>query len=191
MKYTQEQLDFVYKNRKLPRDELTRLFNNEFDDKRKHSQIKSLCARKKWHNGLDGRFKNGHTTWNKGLKCPITPGQRKTMFKKGRKNDDEKPLGSERIDRDGYTYVKTQAPNVWNLKHRIVWEHHHGEIPKGHIIRFTDNDKSNFDINNLEMVTQDENLRLNRIGYKNYPDELKPCIRTVIKIDSKIHQLNK
>lgn len=42
--------------------------------------------------------------------------------------------------------------------HRVVWEHHHGPIPKGHHVHHIDGDRSNNDIFNLECVPGGEHL---------------------------------
>lgn len=52
-----------------------------------------------------------------------------TRFKKGHVPKNHKPVGYERITRDGYIEVKTAEPNVFELKHRLVWIEHNGEIP--------------------------------------------------------------
>ena len=43
-----------------------------------------------------------------------------TRFKKGHVPKNHKPVGYERITRDGYIEVKTAEPNVFELKHRLV-----------------------------------------------------------------------
>lgn len=42
--------------------------------------------------------------------------------------------------------------------HRLVFESVHGEIPKGYVIDHIDNKKTNNSINNLQMITQKENI---------------------------------
>lgn len=42
--------------------------------------------------------------------------------------------------------------------HRVVWEYHNGEIPKGYHIHHKDSDRSNNNINNLELVKAKEHL---------------------------------
>lgn len=87
---------------------------------------------------------------------------KKDGLKKGQAPVNHKPLGSVRIDVDGYTLVKITEPNKWQLKHRLIWETHNGPIPKGCNIIFGDGNKSNFDIDNLICVSKAQLARLNK-----------------------------
>lgn len=60
----------------------------------------------------------------------------------------------------GYWQCALTADNgkVWRTKvHRVIWTAVNGEIPKGYEINHIDEDKSNNSINNLELVTHQEN----------------------------------
>lgn len=57
---------------------------------------------------------------------------------------------------NGY-YGKTKGGRT--LLHRDVWEHHNGPIPKGYDIHHLDNDKTNCDIANLELLPKSEHTR--------------------------------
>lgn len=58
--------------------------------------------------------------------------------------------GDERVARNGYWYVKTE--DGWKLKHRWLVEQHLGrELTSEERVVFKDNDRTNFDINNLEI----------------------------------------
>ena len=69
---------------------------------------------------------------------------------------------------DGYIWVKVddqpKVPKVinWRQKHRLIWEKEYGSIPEGYMIIFLDGNHENFDIDNLEMITKQENLVMNR-----------------------------
>jgi hypothetical protein len=131
-----------------------------------------------------GCFKKGCTPWNKGIKK--STGESKTRFKKGNKIWNTRPLGDEHIDSEGYVRVKVAETGTkkerWKLKHRLIYEQHYGEIPNEMIVRFYDNDKQNFNIENLYTVTKGENAVLNRLKFTNEPLELKPTILAMVRM---------
>lgn len=107
-----------------------------------------------------GMFKKGHVPVNKGKTWDemMSPeGQnrsRQTWFKKGLTPHNKVPIGHERRTRGGYILVKVAEPNVFKQKHRILWEQHHGPIPKGFDICFIDGNPDNLTIENLRAETQ-------------------------------------
>ena len=113
-----------------------------------YHQIKGAITRNKLNTGRTGRFEEGHATWNKGTKGLTKANV--TSFKKGNKPHNYKPLGSERIVKDGYCEVKvSDTGRRWIPKHVLIYEKHHGKVPKGSAVIFLDGDKRNFDIDNL------------------------------------------
>lgn len=162
-KYTKAQAEFIRENVVgIGNVELTKMFNKHFNLDLKVSQIKGYKKNNNLSSGLNGRFSKGHVPANKGVKGVIYDGCKKTWFKKGNKPVNHKPIGSERINVEGYTEIKVAEPNKWKLKHRIIWEEHNGPIPKNHNVIFGDGDKSNLDINNLVLVSKKQLLTLNR-----------------------------
>lgn len=142
--------------------ELTDLINAKFGTQYLQSQIRAYKKNHKHPGGIDTKFKKGRVSHNAGRKGWCAPGCEKGWFKKGMDPLNIKPIGSERIDVYGYILVKIKDPNIWEFKHRLVWESAHGKIPDGGIVTFLDGDKQNVDINNLALVTNNENLELNR-----------------------------
>jgi hypothetical protein len=53
---------------------------------------------------------------------------------------------------------------VWKLKHHKIWEEAHGPIPEGHAIMFANGDKSDFNPDNLLMVSRKERGFMNHEG---------------------------
>lgn len=139
-----------------------------------------------------GMFKKGCAPPNKGKKWDefMSPqGQensRKTTFKKGNIPPNHRQVGSERITRDGYIEIKIQEPNVFKLKHRIIWEEHNGPIPKGYNIQFRDKNPLNCSIDNLYMISRSEQMNENTI--MRYPENLRTAIKRVSKIKKLINQ---
>lgn len=126
-----------------------------------------------------GRFENGHVPANKGRSWDdYMPAEsqercRSSQFKPGNVpwTADGKPVGYERVNRDGYVEVKVadglqgRANSNFRLKHRVIWERANGrELRPGEVVLFADGDRRNFDPGNLVAVTQAENIGLSRIG---------------------------
>ena len=140
--------------------ELVTLMNEKFDYEFSSQQIESALRRYNLKTGNTGQFKKYKEPWNKGFKGYM--GANKTSFKKGNIPPKYKSVGSERVTRDGYTEVKIKDPNKWELKHRHIYKKHYGEIPSGYNVIFADKNISNFDIDNLILVSKAEMLMLNR-----------------------------
>lgn len=106
-----------------------------------------------------GQFQKGRDTWNKGLKgYSVALGR--GHFTVGTKPPTWVPVGAERWtvpprDRphaQRYLKRKIAEPNVWQMVHRWTWEQHHGPIPMGHTVIFSDGDTANTAIENLRCV---------------------------------------
>lgn len=183
--YSDSELVFIKSNCELTRVSLTALFNEFFNRDISVDNIKSLCTRKGWKTGRTGRFEIGNIPHpNAGTKGP-----NKTSFKKGNRPHNWKPVGSERVNVDGYIEIKTAEPKTYELKHRVIWEEHHGVIDEKLVIRFIDNDPLNCVIENLEAVTHAEHLYLNKNEYGKLPRELKPTMKLVAKLETKRFEL--
>ncbi|UJS26233.1 HNH endonuclease signature motif containing protein [Thiothrix winogradskyi] len=184
--YTTRQLLFVSNNRHLPRAELTRQYNQTFGTNIPRTQLQSLCKRHGWQTGNDGRFQRGQETWNKGKKgLQLSNG--KGCFKTGNTPHTSRPVGSTRT-REGYQWTKVAEPNQWRTTHRLIWEQAHGKIPKSHTLKFLDGDKANITLSNLALVSRAELAQLNRNHYDTAPNDLKPTVMLISKLETKHHQ---
>lgn len=187
MRYTAEQLDFIKNNCNTPRKELTDLFNATFGTNQSKSAIHGVCKRNGWLMDKEyWHFNTGSVPFNKGLRGYMKPNR--TSFKRGNTPHNYRPVGSERITKDGYVQVKVRDPKTWKLKHVLNWESVHGAIPKNHCIVFIDGNRQNCNIENLQLITRNENARFNQNGYSYYPVELRPTLRAITKLDLAIRQ---
>lgn len=64
------------------------------------------------------------------------------------------------VGKDGYHRIMLsgEGKNTTCYLHRLVWEQFHGEIPSGMTVNHKDMDKGNNALDNLELMTQAENL---------------------------------
>ena len=121
-----------------------------------------------------GCFSKGHIPQNKGKKMPPEVYERckGTMFKKGNIPPNYRPVGSERLNFDGYWEVKIKDPNVWELKQRVIYrEHYKDEIRKDEVVIFLDGNRLNLDPENLRKIKRAELARYNQDHlYGNDPE---------------------
>jgi hypothetical protein len=68
-----------------------------------------------------------------------------------------------RVNVDGYL-VFSDGPNKGKRLHRIVYEEHYGPIPEGYTVHHKDEDRLNFDPDNLECMTGAEHNSLHHSG---------------------------
>lgn len=131
--------------------------------------------------GAKHRFNAGHTPANKGVKMSpeVYEKVKHTMFKPGQMPHNTRHDGFERISKDGYIEIRVR-PGKFMLKHRLIWESYHGKVQKGYVVVFKDKNPMNCTIENLELITMEENMRRNSIH--RLPIELKSTIRLVNKL---------
>ena len=144
------------------------------------NQIRAYIGNHNLNTGRTGYFEKGHVPDNKGMKMPaeVYEKAKNTMFKKGHAPNNYRPVGSERINKDGYIEIKIKDPKTWMLKHRFVWQQAHGEIPKDSVIIFKDGDKQNVALDNLILVKKSINAVLNQTGlYKNTGETKETAIK--------------
>lgn len=137
---------------------LSKRFNREVS----FYMLKGIMARHGIKTGRTGLFEVGHSLGKGRVMSDSTREKlRGTFFKKGRKAENEVPVGTE-VFRAGYMLVKVkEGPDLgqwdrWAFKHRLVWEEAHGPIPKGGNVIFLDGDHRNCDLSNLDLVTNAE-----------------------------------
>ena len=154
--------------------EIVAEYNERFDEPITESRVKGYMANHKINNGLTGRFKKGNVPFNKGKKGVCAKGCEKTWFEEGQLPHNTKPLGYERITKDGYIEVKIKmrpshpsCNDNFKAKHHIVWEEANGPIPKGYKLTFLDGNKQNCVLENLVLITNAEHLQMTRHGLRS------------------------
>lgn len=145
-------------------DEIQIAFIEKFGWEISIGQIKSYIGNHHLNTGKTGRFQKGQVAHNKGAKMSkeVYEKAKNTMFTKGHVPHNHKPVGSERVNVNGYIEIKVEEPRKWQLKHNVVWENHNGKIPKGSVVIFLDRNKMNVTIDNLKLIKRSELLIMNR-----------------------------
>lgn len=153
-------------------------------------QVRSFCRNNKVGNGMDTRFKKGTVPPNKGKKMSAEQYAKssRTMFKKGGIPQNYRPVGSERVNVDGYIEIKVADPSKWELKHRFVWEENNGKIPAGMNLIFKDNNPLNVKLDNLMLVTRAENMIINHAGANMYKGIEKEVAINAIRLKKLIKE---
>lgn len=171
-KYSDEHLQFIKDNIRNTEKDLVDMFNNNFEIKINIHILGNIKTKLGIKSGLvGGRFEKGHKTFNKGKKwidymnVDSQNNCRKTTFKKGNQPHNHRPVGSERITKDGYIQIKVKEPNKWQLKHRFIYEKANGKIPKGTKLIFLDGNRFNFELSNLQIITCEQSLIMNQNHY--------------------------
>lgn len=164
-------------------EELFNMLSGAFDKRQIGHKAKILGIRKsqgyKLTHGISdsGRRASGSIPWNKGLRG-FNPdgGNRETQFKVGSIPPNHTPVGTTRIDHEGYVYIKVEEGlHKYRLLHREIWKKHHGEYPpKSMAIIFKDGNKQNCSIENLELLTRKQLMERNSVH--NLPKEIADLI---------------
>ena len=99
--------------------------------------------------------------------------------------------GSEHIQ-DGYVVVKVSREGKkrerWIPKQRYVWEQYYGKIPPRHRVIFLDENRNNFDINNLACVPIEFQAPLSKM--KDTSPNLKKCKIISLKLNEVLKEIN-
>lgn len=202
--YSEDELFFLHGHRDLPRRELYAEFVRRFGrDDVTFENIKGLCVRKGWYTGRTGCFDKGHVPANKGRKgnAHVTDEMRATQFKKNHVPANLKPIGHERVDRQGFVLIKIDVTNPhtgfrghYVMKHKHLWIEKNGPIPDGHFLKCLDCNNLNTDPSNWKLLPLSMQTRLNGIhgrGYDKAPPELRPVIMTICELEDLAYRLKK
>jgi hypothetical protein len=147
--------------------------------------------------GTSGRFRPGQRPWNVGQR--YTAGGRAvlTRFEKGQKPHNWVPIGSHRVNHEGYLDRKVREGNRgamnWVAVHRLVWIEAHGPIPPGYHVHFRPGRKSTkleeITPDALEIVTQRQSMQRNSLH--NLPPEITEVIYIRAGLVRRINRMEK
>lgn len=156
------------------------------------AQINGYYSNHHLNCGITGRFEKGHVPANKGKHPPTVGRMAETQFMKGNLPHNTKPIGYERISKDGYVEVKVKmrpsspyCNDNFIPKHRLLWEAENGPVPKGHKLIFADGDKTNISLDNLLLITDAQMARLNKSGFVKVDKDLTVASLLVCDVISK------
>lgn len=191
--YTVEMVEFLrvgYLSMRLPA--LTKAFNSKFCTNKSKGQIRAALKNRGITCGRTGRLKPGNVPWNAGTAGQGVCQPNSGTFRKDNVPGNVKPMWTERVNKDGFIEIKVPVTNPYTKaktrfmhKHVWIWEQAHGPVPKGHVIRFLDGDKENCVLENLGMFTRTESLQMTREGFSAAPEDLKPAIMAIARLDTK------
>ena len=174
-------------------NEIRQAFNERFGIVLTEGNIGNFKCRYKVKSGTHGgQFQKGQEAHNKGKKMPpeIYAKCKQTMFKKGQMPHNHKPVGSERINVDGYVEVKTKEPKTWRLKQRVLYEQYHGvKLQKSDVVIFLDGNRQNFEISNLVKMTRAELARYNQDHFYGDDSDINRCAVGIAKLKTKVGEL--
>lgn len=183
-KYTDAEKTFLKEyvpghSRKEIQEEFTRIFGWDITI----GQVTGSIKRYKLNTGRTGYFysESNHNP-KKWVKGEYAPGCEKTWFKKGHLPQNHTPIGSERISVDGYREIKVAEPNVYKLKHRVVYESVHGPLTSSDLITFRDGDLLNCDIENLLLLSRREHGVMNCSKMYKFVGEQKEVALNIAKL---------
>ncbi|QRY69132.1 HNH endonuclease [Ensifer sp. PDNC004] len=208
--YSAAEMEWLEANRTLPIGDYHRVFSSTFQrDDVSAVNLHALRKRKGWKTGRTGCFVKGQVPVNKGVPCEPGkggrhPNARRTQFKAGGLPHNTKFLGHERVSKDGYVEISIDEQNPhtgyerrYVLKHVYLWEQVNGPIPDGMCLKSVDGNRLNTDPANWLLIPRGVLPRLNGgratrvMAYDTAPDELKPVLMTIARVDHKASELRR
>lgn len=202
--YSAAELAFLEERKATPRQALYAAFVAEFGrEDVSFESLRALMKRRGWLTGRTGCFEKGQAAHNKGKKMLYNAASAATQFKAGapragRAAEVYKPIGTERVSEQGYIERKVHdglpMQSRWRAVHLIRWEEAHGRVPGGHALKCLDGDRTNTDPSNWEPVPRGMLPRLSVSRGRDYdhaPDELKPMIMAVARLEHAVAERGK
>lgn len=199
IRYSTAEMAWLEAHRTLPIGEYCARFCAEFGREVAAINLHALRKRKGWKTGRSGQFTKGIVPHNKGVPCAEGvggrhPNARATQFKTGHGRSGVavklyKPIGTERVSKDGYLERKIHdgmpLQSRWRAVHLIELEAGNGPVPDGHCLKCRDGNRRNTDPSNWELIPRSTLPYLGgRYGlqYDRADPELRPTIMAVAKL---------
>lgn len=209
--YSAAEMAWLEANRLLPISDYHAGFSAAFGrDDVSAVNLHALRKRRGWKTGRTGCFVKGSEPSNKGLPCPPGQGGRhpnaiRSQFKKGNRTGTAarnwKPIGTERISKDGYRERKIHdglpMQSRWRLVQLIEWEKVNGPIPKGFCLKALDSDRLNVDPANWRLIQRAMLPALNggrhkrRLPYDGATPALKPTLLALAEVETRARDLKR
>ena len=188
--FTTEIREFIFANNKgNSLAKITALVNEKFGTEFTERQMRHFRHNNHLISGLTGRFDKGCIPPNKGKKGWYAPGSEKGWFRKGNVPHNKVSVGTEVMTTMGYIKVKVAEPDVWEFKHIMEWEKHHGKVPDGCVIIFKDGDHWNCSVENLMCISFRENCQLNGRKLRTVSPELTEAGLALVRLENRVKEL--
>jgi len=150
---------------------------------------------------LDSRIKKGNVPINKGKKqyeymsADTIERTKATRFQKGivpYNTKEQDGIITTRQDKRGvpYKYIRI-SKGKWQEYHRYLWEQANGKIPPKHCVIFIDGNTLNATLENLKLITMNENARRNQEAFLSLPPELQETKTLINKLNKKVEEHGK
>lgn len=189
LRWTNELIDFASARPDMRRADLAVLMSKKFGLDITHSRLANACNRYSIPSTPKGRFTSEAMKGNQIRKG--APGNR-TTFKPGNKPKQTRPLWSEKLNKDGKWMIKIgmdgKRSENWISKARHTWQKANGEVPKGHVVVQLDNNRNNFDLDNLVCISRAVLSQINKKRFREFPPELKHTVITMEKLNEAIRK---
>ena len=146
------------------------------------------------HGSHATRFPKGAEPWNKGFHYEAGGRSAETRFKPGARPHTWKPVGSYRVNADGYLDQKVSdtgyPPRDWRAVHRLVWEAANGPVPAGRVVVFKPGrhttDPTLISLDAVECITRQELMQRNTVH--NLPKPLAELVQLRGAINRQINK---
>lgn len=165
-KYNKDLIEWLNNNAsKYIVDELVPIVNKKYKETYTRVQLQRLLVRNK----IEYKYKNENKSHN--------------MSKL--------PIGTEYVKSDGMVLVKVDK-NEWKYKQRLIYEQYYNvKLNEDEYVIFLDQDRTNFNINNLKKVTRRESSILaNQQIFSKIPEATRTGIQ-IAKLMIKMNELKK